>query len=250
MISAIILTKDEEVHIEACIASVAWCDEIIVIDDESTDKTVAKAKKAGAKVSVRPLNNNFAAQRNFGISQASGDWLLFIDADERVSSALWYEIMQVINEPFESIKGYYIYRKDTMWGKLLQHGEMGRKKFLRLAKKGSGEWKGLVHETWKIKGKTKTLQNHLDHFPHPSVTEFLREINYYTDVRAQELYEKKVRAHWWSILLYPTGKFIGNYYFKLGFRDGVPGFIVAMLMSLHSFLVRAKLWRLHIKNTN
>ncbi len=249
MISAIILTKDEEVHIEACIATVSWCDEVVVIDDESTDKTVAKAKKAGAKVFTRPLNNNFAAQRNFGITQASGDWLLFIDADERVSSALWYEIMQVINEPFESIKGYYIYRKDTMWGKLLLHGETGKKKFLRLAKKGSGEWHGLVHETWKINGKTKVLNNHLDHFPHPSVTEFLREINYYTDVRAKELYEKKVKVHWWSILLFPTGKFIGNYYFKAGFRDGVPGFIVAMLMSLHSFLVRGKLWRLWIKNT-
>ena len=157
--------------------------------------------------------------------------------------------MQVINEPFDSINGYYLYRKDTMWGKVLQYGETGHTKLLRLAKKSTGEWKGLVHETWDIKGKKKVLRNHLDHFPHSSVTEFLREINYYTDVRAHELYEKKVRATWWMVLLYPVGKFIGNYYFKAGFRDGVPGFIVAMLMSFHSFLVRSKLWRLQIKSS-
>src|SRR5579862_3720199 len=101
MISAVILTKNEEKNIEACLDSVSWCDEKIVIDDHSTDKTVDLAKKKDAKVYIRTMYNNFSDQRNYGLEKAKGDWILFIDADERVSSALWYEIMAHTNESIE-----------------------------------------------------------------------------------------------------------------------------------------------------
>lgn len=244
MISAVILTKNEEKNIIACLDSLAWCDERIVIDDYSTDKTVDLAKKKDAKTFSHSLQNDFAQQRNFGLTKAKGDWVLFVDADERVSSALWYEIMQHTNESLEDFSGFYIKRLDTMWGKHLRFGETGNINLLRLAKKDSGKWEGQVHEVWKIQGKTMTLQNHLDHNPHPSITEFLQEINFYTDLRAQELFKKKKRTNWFFIILYPKAKFIQNYFFKRGFQDGLAGFVFAMLMSLHSFMVRGKLWLL------
>lgn len=244
MISAIILTNNEQENIEACIASVAWCDEIIVIDDNSTDKTISLAKKAGAIVISHPMQGSFAAQRNYGLSQAKGDWVLFVDADERVSNALWYEIMQHVNESFTTARGYFIQRKDTIWGRQLLYGETGSQKLLRLARKSAGEWKGTVHEVWDIKGHKQTLRNHLDHFPHQSIAAFLKEINYYTDLRAKELFDRKVKSHWWTILLYPSGKFVHNYVLKRGFLDGIAGIIVAITMSFHSFLVRSKLWLL------
>jgi glycosyltransferase involved in cell wall biosynthesis len=244
MISVVILTKNEEKNIEKCLENLSWCDEVIVIDDDSEDKTVEIAKRKGAKVYSHSLENNFAYQRNFGLEKATGDWILFVDADERISQALWYEIMAKTNAPFSPYSGYFIKRTDTMWGKQLRHGETGDIKILRLAKKDTGRWEGNVHELWKVKGKTDVLQNALMHFPHQSIQEFLQEINYYSDLRAQELRKKKVSVSWFTIILYPKAKFVVNYIFKAGFLDGLPGLIFALMMSLHSFLVRGKLWLL------
>jgi glycosyltransferase involved in cell wall biosynthesis len=249
MITAIVLTKNEEKNIEICLDSISWCDEILVIDDMSQDKTVEIAKKKGAKVFMHAMQNDFSEQRNFGLEKAKGDWILFIDADERVSNALWYEIMQHTSESIEDFSGFFIRRQDTMWGKILKYGETGNISLLRLAKKGAGRWEGRVHERWKIHGKTTTLRNHLDHFPHQTVAEFLAEINFYTDLRAIELFKQKTTVSWPVILFYPKAKFVMNYFFKAGFLDGLQGFVVAMLMSFHSFLVRGKLWLLWQKTT-
>jgi glycosyltransferase involved in cell wall biosynthesis len=242
MISAVILTKNEEKNIEECLRGLSWCDEKIVIDDNSTDKTVEIAKKMGAKVYTHAVKNDFSQQRNFGLEKAKEDWVLFVDADERVSSALWYEIVARINEPIENFAGFFLKRKDSIWGKELEHGEVGNIQLLRLARREAGKWEGRIHETWKVKGKTDTLKNPLFHYPHQTIAEFLQEINQYTDVRAYELYENKVTVNWFYILLYPKAKFIVNYFFKAGFLDGIPGLVLALMMSFHSFLVRGKLW--------
>ena len=248
MISAVVLTKNEEKNIKECLEGIKWCDEIIIIDDNSKDKTVKIAKESGAKVFNHSLNNDFSAQRNYGLSKVKGDWILFVDADERISEPLQYEIRNVILfEERRDIDGYFIKRKDFMWGKELKHGEAGNIKLLRLAKKGKGEWIGKAHETWKVKGKTKFLKNSILHYPHQDVKIFLEEINFYTNLRAEELIDKKVKISWFSIILYPIGKFIINFFVKRGFMDGTPGFIIAMTMSFHSFMARSKTW-LRMKN--
>ena len=249
MITAVVLTKNEEENIKACLESLSWCDERLVIDDHSEDKTVEIAKKLGARVIIRAMDSDFSGQRNFGLEQAKEDWVLFIDADERVSSALWYEIMERTNNPINVYSAYYIKRRDVMWGKELRYGEVGNRKLLRLAKKDAGTWEGRVHEVWKIKGKSLTLNNPLMHYPHQTIEEFLREINYYTDVRALELYTKKVKVAWWAIVVYPKGKFFVNYFLKAGFMDGLAGLVLSLMMSFHSFLVRGKLWLMWHKGT-
>ncbi len=247
MISVVILTKDEEKNIKDCIKSVEWCDEIIVIDDISTDKTVSIAEKMGAKVYKKDLDSNFSAQRNMGLSKAKGDWVFFVDADERVSSALWYEIMGRTTNQLDNIKGFYIKRLDNMWGRNLTHGDTKGAKFLRLAKKSAGEWFGTVHEEWRIEGATATLNNVLNHFPHQSVAGFINEINFYSSLRAKELHNKNTKVNFFSIVLYPNAKFIKDYVVLGGFMDGLPGFVHAVLMSMHSFLVRSKLFLLQNK---
>lgn len=244
MISVIILTKNEEKNIVDCIESLSFCDEIIVIDDYSDDRTVELAKRAKAHTVSRSLNGDFAAQRNFGLAQAKGEWVLFIDADERVDTSLRDEIIQSTNHPISQYNGFYIKRRDFMWGKELRHGETGSIKLLRLARKSKGKWEGRVHEVWKIQGAIGELQHALLHHPHQTITEFLQEINFYTSLRAQELYEKRVKTYWWSVILYPKAKFFVNYFLKRGFLDGLHGFIFAMMMSFHSFLFRGKLWLL------
>lgn len=243
-ISAIILTRNEEENIQECIASVRWCNEVIVIDDNSTDDTVKIAKQLGATVYTHALDNDFASQRNFGLEKAHFDWVLFLDADERVSSTLAFEIQGKIAESMDNYGGYFLKRLDSMWGRILQYGETGHVHLLRLARKDAGIWKGKVHEVWEIRVKTSVLDNPLLHFPHPTLTTFLEEINFYTTLRAEELFEKRISVQWWQILVYPQAKFFVNYVVKHGWRDGVPGLLLAGIMSLHSFLVRAKLWTL------
>lgn len=245
MISAIILTKNEEQNIEKCIQSIKWCDEIILIDDNSSDKTVEIAKKYKAAIFSRSLNNDFSSQRNFGITLAKNDWILFIDADEIVSDALSFEISNEIKlkgNNLRTFNGFYIKRSDFMWGKQLRYGETGNIKLLRLGRKDSGFWEGKAHEKWKIEGLIGGLSNPLLHFPHKTLEEFLKEINFYTDIRANELKNKNTKVFFWSILLYPLGKFIFNYIIKRGFMDGMQGLVIGIIMSGHSFLVRSKLW--------
>ena len=242
MISVVVLTKNEEKNIVDCLESLLWCDEIIVVDDNSEDRTLEVDKKMGAKVFTRSLDNDFSTQRNFGLKKASRDWVLFVDADERVSEELKEEIQSKIKN--NKVDGYLIKRLDSIWGRELRYGETGNIRLVRLAKKNSWKWKRKVHEEWKIKGKIAVFKNHIDHYPHPTISEFLKEINFYTDVRARELFDRGVRSSFLSIIFYTKAKFIQNYFVKLGFLDGIHGFILALIMSFHSFLVRGKLWLL------
>ncbi|HEX7041635.1 MAG TPA: glycosyltransferase family 2 protein [Patescibacteria group bacterium] len=242
-LSIIVLTKNSEKEIDRTLKSVLFADEIITIDDNSNDNTLEVAKKYNAKIFKRDLNGNFSAQRNFGLSKASGEWIFFVDSDEEVSKQLASEILSKITSG-NNLDGYFVKRQDIMWGKVIKHGENGSNWILRLAKKDSGEWMGKVHETWKVKGEVGNLENTLFHYPHLTIAEFLKEINFYTTIRAQELFEKKVKVNWYDIILYPKAKFLQNYIFRKGFMDGTVGFVLAILMSMHSFLVRGKLWQL------
>lgn len=246
MISAVVLSKNEEANIVDCIKSVSFCDEIIVVDDYSTDNTIEKVKRLkNPKITIiqRSLDNDFSKQRNFGKKAARNNWVLFVDCDERVSAALAYEISNAIM--FSSkFNGFYIRRRDIIWGRELKYGEFGNLKLLRLGKKGAGEWEGKVHEVWKIKGKLGGLNNFLLHYPHENIKEFLKEVNFYTSLRADELYKRGDKANILSILMYPLCKFLLNFFLRRGFLDGIPGLIVAITMSFHSFLVRSKLWLL------
>jgi glycosyltransferase involved in cell wall biosynthesis len=244
MISAIILAKNEEKNIERCIESVKWCAEVIVIDDNSTDKTAEIARKNKATVFSHSLGENFSSQRNWAISKANNEWVFFVDSDEIVSDALAYEIsnaIQLRNQNLNNYNGFYVRRTDFMWGKQLKYGE-ATIRLLRLGRKGMGTWKGMAHERWEIKKPVEELINPIFHFPHKNLEEFLKEINYYTDIRANELKKNNIKATFLSILFYPTGKFILNFFIKKGFMDGIRGLIFAIVMSFHSFLVRGKLW--------
>lgn len=267
MLSVVVLTKNEEKNIEECLKSLEWADEIVIVDDCSEDRTVGKIREMGErreigekiKIFERKLDGDFAEQRNFALQQVQGDWILFLDADERVSPALRKEIESVTSYKYPLVKGFYLKRLDVMWGKTLKHGEAGRVRLLRLGRKGEGEWEGKVHEIWKIGPSTPStalrtsslrvkdlgeLGEPLVHLPHPTMTEFLEDINTYSTLRAKELYDQGRKTNLLEILSFPAIKFFQNWIFRLGFMDGMPGFAVAILMSFHSFLVRSKLYLL------
>lgn len=242
MLTGIVLTHNEEKNITRCLESLKFCDQILVVDDNSTDKTVHIAKKLGATVVNHPLDGNFAAQRNRALSQAKTPWVLFVDADEVVSVKLGEEITSAVKKI--EYKGFLIPRTDYMWGKKLSHGDVGGIKLLRLARRGAGDWHGAVHEQWQIEGNVSILRHTLNHYPHPTMVEFLQEINSYSSIRAQELHDAGQRANLFQIIFYPVGKFLDLWILKLGLADGTAGFVHAMTMAFYSFLVRGKLWLL------
>lgn len=242
MISALVLTKNEEKNIERCLTGLSFCKEIILIDDYSEDKTLTIAKKIYSKVKIykRKLNNNFSRQRNFGLSIARGDWILFLDADEVISATLRDEIIKETRAT--SYSGFYIKRRDFFLEKEIKHGEAGNVKLLRLGRKNRGQWRRSVHEIWNIKGETSELVNPIIHYSHETIGQFIDDINKYSTIHALQKIKDRDKRSVWKILFFPVGKFIMNYFFKLGFLDGVEGFIMAMMMSFHSFLSWSKLW--------
>jgi glycosyltransferase involved in cell wall biosynthesis len=247
MITGIVLVKNQEKLLPQCLQSLSFCDEILVIDDESSDNSAKVAERMGARVYKRKLNNDFAKQRNWAMEKAKNEWVLFVDADEVVSPELATELYQLTSQFLTELNGFYLKRVDYMWGRKVRFGDAGQVKLLRLAKKTKGQWSGKVHEIWSLVGEVGNLKNPLIHYPHPTIFEFLNEVNFYSTLRAEELFEKNVSVSSLTITAYPIGKFIYLYFIKLGFLDGIPGIISALMMSFHSFLVRGKLWQLKYK---
>jgi len=241
MLSVCILTKNSENDLPRALASVAsLADETILIDDFSVDGTIRIAKKSGARVYLRHLNSDFASQRNFALQKAKGDWILFLDSDEEVTPELKAEIRIYLNNP--EIMGVRIQRKDFFLGKMLRYGETGTIRFLRLAKRNSGLWERSVHEIWNVKGTVIQTKSWMNHYPHKTIREFLDDINTYSTLQADIFLSEGKTVSLWHMIAYPVGKFLMNFYWKLGFLDGHQGMIMALCMSYHSFLTRAKLW--------
>lgn len=239
-ISFVVLTRNEEKNIGRCLSSLkSFADEILVLDEFSTDKTVGIAEKFGARVIQNKNSDDFAAARNFAMEHARNEWVFFVDSDEEMIGGL------------EGIGGldencFRIRRADVMWKRELEHGENGTWNEVRLVKKDAGKWQGRVHEVFKTQDTIGQLNDiYLKHYPHQSVAEFLTEINLYSDIRAKELWDTGVKSGIWQIAFYPLGKFLLDYVFLLGFLDGTPGFVVAAMMSFYSFLVRSKLYLLN-----
>lgn len=247
--SVLLITKNEEKAIQKYWNWISKCknlNEIIAIDDNSTDNTVAflkklESKRIKIKIYNRDLNNDFSKQRNFAVNKASNDWILWLDADEKPSKKLIHFLNHI--EKLE-YKNYSFKRRDIFIGNELKHGENAKQYFLRFFNKKYGRFTGTVHEVWQSQEDIKQLKTHIRHYPHQSLKSFIKKINFYSDIRAQELYDQNIKSNLWQIIFYPLAKFIQNYIFNLGFLDGTPGIVMAISMSFHSFLVRAKLWHL------
>jgi glycosyltransferase involved in cell wall biosynthesis len=271
-LSAVVLTKNEENNIEECLLALSFCDEILVIDDNSKDKTIDTAKRLGARVYKRHLRSDFATQRNFGLKKAQGKWVLFIDADERVTKGLANEITQCVNDPILPFSGFYLKRIDEIWERKILHGECGSISLLRLVRNGSGEWRRPVHEKYEMqdklsstnrsgyslwdklgprlsetRNKTYHLKNPLMHYPHKTLSEFIADVDRMSTIHAKANMQEKKRSNILKIIIWPPAKFIVNYIFKLGFIDGTQGFVIAAVMSFHSYLAWSKLWILQRK---
>ncbi len=243
-ISVVIITKDEEKNISECLKSVEWADEIIVVDSESTDKTIELSKKITDKVFIRKWEG-YVPQKRYGLSLAKNEWVLSLDADERITPELKDEIL---NLSPGNIFGFRIRRKNFLLKKEITSCGWEKDYQLRLLKKDKTDLSDrLVHEKFIVDGKVDTLKNPMLHYTFSSFTEYLNKINYYTSLKAQELFSKKKKIGTWTIFSHTVSAFFVFYFIKKGFKDGVCGLIISMLHSASTMMNYIKLWELQNK---
>lgn len=223
-----------------CLKSVGWADEIVVVDDYSQDKTAEIAKKMEAKVYVHKMED-FAKQREFALGRAQGDWVLYVDADERVSQKLKEEIQSTINDQQLTIAVYKIPRKNFylgnhQWPKI----EKIERLFFKKALKG---WRGPIHESPIINGEVGELKNYLLHYTHQDIGSMVKKTNEWSEIEAQMLYEAgHPKMTWWRFLRVMLTKFWQSYIDQGGWKIGAPGLIESIYQAFSYFIIYSKLW--------
>ena len=234
-ISAIIIAKNEERKIAACLKSVAWADEIVLVDHFSEDATAKIAEKMGAKI-FRERWTDFSTQKNSALRKATKPWIFSIDADERVSSELKDEILEVVRNP-EALDGYYVKRKNHFKGKWVRHGGWNPDFTLRLFRRTRGFFEQrAVHEKVKIDGPCGYLENYLEHYTYDSVSDYLRRLDVYSELASREISPRKRWTRWHILTLRPFFTFFKMLVLRKGLLDGGTGLFLAFSYSYYTYL--------------
>jgi glycosyltransferase involved in cell wall biosynthesis len=245
-LSVTIITKNEAANLEAALASVAWADEIIVVDAESTDETVAIARRFTDHVIVRPWPG-FVDQKNHAATLASHDWILSLDADERVTPALADEIKAVMSGS-PNAAAYRVPRVAWHLGRWIRTTDWYPDHQVRLYDRRSARWTGqYVHEGVVASGAVGDLTSELQHFPYRDIADHLETVNRYTTAAARQMHESGRRSGVLQMVGHPPLAFLRNYIARGGIRDGTVGLIISSMNAYYVFLKFAKLWEMQSK---
>jgi len=238
-ITATIITLNEERHIVRAIESLRCCDEILVLDSGSVDRTVELAEKLGARVLESPWRG-YAGQKNWAAEQASHDWILSLDADEALSESLEGEIWN-LKKCGPKYDGYTMPRLAQYLGRWILHSGWYPDRKIRLYNRHNAKWVGeFVHESVQVRGRVGRLDSNLLHFTCDSLSEHLKSMDRYTTLAAEELVSRKTRVGWNHLILDPAWTFLKTYFLQSGFLDGVEGLTIAYMAALYTFLKYAK----------
>jgi glycosyltransferase involved in cell wall biosynthesis len=244
-ISLVVITLNEEANIERCIRSAPFVSEVVVVDSFSTDKTVEISKACGAKV-FQEKWRGFGPAKRFATQQASHSWVLSLDADEALSPELAAEIEQKFSQ-LNPDTGYEIPRRSFHLGRWIYHGGWYPDFQLRLFNKDRSQWDAAdVHEKVQVAHKER-LQSDILHWVFKSVSHQVVTNDRYSGLGAEQLHKAGKRFSLLKLIFKPYGKFMESYFWKQGFRDGLPGFIIAVGAAYSMFLKFAKLWELERK---
>jgi glycosyltransferase involved in cell wall biosynthesis len=246
-VTATVITFNEAANIKAALASLSFADELIVVDSQSTDDTVAIARTFTDKVFVRPWPG-YVAQKNFAAERARHDWILSLDADERISEPLADEIRGLAGD---DVAGYRIPRVTFHLGRWLRSTDWYPDFQLRLYDRRRARWTGRhVHESVKVDGPVGRLSGEILHHAYRDLSHHLQTMDRYTALAARQMFEDGRRAGWWDLATHPPAAFLRNYVLRGGFRDGVPGLIVSAMNARYVGLKLAKLWELCSASTS
>ncbi len=228
-LAACIITRDEADRIEACIRSAAFCDEIVVVDSHSTDGTREIAEALGARVIERDWTG-YRSQKEFAVRGCECDWVLCLDADERVSDELRGEIERLRAGGFAGFSGWSIPRITDYFGQFLRHGNAYPDRLVRLFDRRRGGWVGReIHENTRVEGRVGRLRGHLLHYSYRSLTDHEQRMLRYADLMAESLYASGRRGRLASVFVHTWWRFLRGYVLRLGFLDGWRGLVFALV---------------------
>ncbi|MCX7913980.1 MAG: glycosyltransferase family 2 protein [Thermodesulfovibrionales bacterium] len=240
-ISVAIITKDEEKRLPACLESVSFADEIVVVDSGSIDRTVDIARSFGCKVFIEEWKG-YGSQKNSAIQKCTNEWVLVLDADERVPSYTKELIFESLKNPRAS--AYSFKMKHYINNRWLKHGGNWPDWHIRLINKNRGKFRGEIHEKWITNGTTEKINAHIDHYGFSNYAEMVETMNKYSTISAKELFASGKRANILTPIIHSITMFIKIYFLKKGFLDGLDGLVLALLKAGGSFFKYAKLLEL------
>lgn len=240
-VSAVVVCGNEADAIADCLASVGWCDEIVVVDSLSTDGTAEIARRFTDRVIGRAWPG-YVAQKQFALEQASGDWVLSLDADERCTPALRDAILATLPGAGPEVAGFELRRHVFYLGRWIDHGGWYPDWKLRLVRRGRARWAGVdPHDRLEADGPVRRLDADLHHLTYRDFAHQLRTVDRFSAVVAAEWRKEGRRSSWLDALFHPPAKFLECYVWKRGFLDGWPGFVIAMTSAFYVFAKQVKL---------
>ncbi len=239
-LSAVVITRNEEANIRRCLLSLQIADEIIVVDSGSTDRTIEIAESLGAKVYLIEWKG-YGPSKKEGVSKASGNWIISLDADEELSPELAKEIStEVLSET--DISGYNIKRKTNFLGRWIYHCGWYPDYILRLFRKADGDFnESVVHEKVILNGRVGYLNGEILHYSYITIEQYFEKFATYTTLGAQQAYKSGKESRWYHIVFKPPVSFIKHYFIKLGFLDGLEGFIISAFSAMAVMVKYSKL---------
>ena len=249
-LTVITLTRDEERNIVACLESAAWADEIIVLDSGSTDRTVELARRFTPNVAVLPWRG-YGAARNEALERSHSGWILWLDADERVTGELAAEIRGILEKDDPAVAGYEIARRAYFCGKWIKHAGWYPSRVVRLFRRERARFSETrVHEQLVITGALSRTRHDLIHYTDPDLQHYFTKFNSYTSLAARDMFEAGRRFSVGDLIFRPLFQFFKMYVLRLGFLDGIHGFVLCVASSAYVFTKYAKLWELKLTEKN
>jgi len=242
-ISATIIVYNEEHNVAALCETLSWADEIVIVDSDSTDRTAEIARQYTDRVFNREFLG-YKDKHQFADAQATGDWILWVDADERVTPELRAAIEALRQkDPATLPEGFRISRRTYFLDRWIKHCGWYPDYQMRLYRKDASYWDGVApHETARVRGRVEVLPGEFLHYGKNSLTEYNRVLDSYTTLAAEYHYARGKRVGPLNLLVKPVGAFLRTLVLKQGFRDGVPGLIISMFTAYYAFLRMAKIW--------
>lgn len=239
-LSVVIITHNEENNIRECLESVRWADEVIVVDSESGDRTGEICREFGVAFYTEPWKG-FARQKNSAIEKAAQDWILSLDADERVTPELRKEIAAILESDHPK-DGYFIARKNFFLGKWIRRCGWYPDYNLRLFKRGKGRF-GIreVHEAIGLEGVSGRLSHPMEHHTYKSLNDYMKRLDRYSTLAAQEMLKENKTYGILQVIFRPLYTFLNMYVLRLGFLEGYYGFVLSVLYAFYTFLKYIKL---------
>ena len=242
-VSVYMITYNNEETIERALKSVTWANEIVIVDSFSNDRTVEIGRKFTDKIFQRKWPGH-RDQYQYAADLTTHEWIMFVDADEEISPELAEEIRQELNGKVEGVDGFFVYRRTFYLGRWIRYGGWYPDGEIRLYRRDKGKWEGGLHARVVIEGTVKSLKGKYLHYTYRNISDQIQTIDKYSRIAAEDMLQQGETFSLFKLLFHPPFRFINEYFFKSGFRDGLPGLVIVMSTMYYVFIKYAKLWEL------